>query len=111
MSTLDPGVSPSSPSGFHIMMPPSCVRYLVDDEGVSFEASIRFLAWGAVSTWITVFTEGAGTAIDMSGPGNDRGEGPAVIGAIVFTVFALLAGAAAAVAGYSLAKDRSGSGR
>jgi len=69
-----------------------------------------FLAWGAVSTWITVFTEGAGTAIDVSGPGNDRGEGSALMGAIVFTAFALLAGAAAVVAGYSLAKGRSQGG-
>lgn len=65
-----------------------------------------FLAWGAVTTWITVFTEGAGTAIDTSGPGSGSGESPAIVGAIVFTVFALLAGAAAVVAGYSLAKGR-----
>lgn len=68
-----------------------------------------FLGWGAISTWITVFTEGAGTSIDVSGPGNDRGEGPAIAGAIIFTIFALLAGVAAVVAGYSLAKGRSAS--
>ncbi|MFB8145838.1 hypothetical protein ACFC1W_03735 [Microbacterium sp. NPDC056003] len=65
-----------------------------------------FLAWGAITTWITVFSEGAGTSIDVSGPGNDRGEGPALVGAIVFTLFALLAGAAAVVAGVALAKGR-----
>ena len=65
-----------------------------------------FLAWGAITTWITVFREGAGTSIDVSGPGNDRGEGPALVGAIVFTLFALLAGAAAVVAGVALAKGR-----
>ena len=65
-----------------------------------------FLAWGAISTWITGFSEGAGTSIVVSGPGNDRGEGPALVGAIVFTLFALLAGAAAVVAGVALAKGR-----
>lgn len=63
-----------------------------------------FLAWGAVSTWITVFTDGAGTSVPTSGPGSDSGETPAVVGAIVFTIFALLAGAAAIVSGYALVK-------
>lgn len=65
-----------------------------------------FLGWGAVSTWATVFAEGAGTAVPTSGPGSDSGETPAIVGAIVFTIFALLAGAAAVVAGYSLAARR-----
>jgi hypothetical protein len=65
-----------------------------------------FLAWGAVDAWITVFTEGAGTPLPTSGPGGDRGEGPAIVGAIMFTVFALMCGAAAVIAGYLLVKDR-----
>ncbi len=65
-----------------------------------------FLGWGAVTTWITVFTEGAGTSVSTSGPGSGSGESPAIVGAIVFTIFALLAGAAALVAGSALAKER-----
>lgn len=68
-----------------------------------------FLAWGAVATWVTVFTDGSGTSIPTSGHGGgDRGEGPAIVGAIIFTVFALMCGAAAFVAGRSLVRDRRG---
>jgi hypothetical protein len=70
-----------------------------------------FLGWGAISTWITVFTEGADTSVGTSGPGSGSGEAPAIVGAIVFTIFALLAGAAAVVAGYALAKRRSDAAR
>ncbi|GAB3603736.1 hypothetical protein [Microbacterium aureliae] len=55
-----------------------------------------FLGWGAVSSWITVFAEGAGTAVDTSGRGTGSGETPAIVAAIIFTVFALLAAGAVA---------------
>jgi hypothetical protein len=68
---------------------------------------VVFLGWGAVSTWITVFREGPYTQIPTSGRGGgDRGEGPAIVGAITFTLFALASGAVAALAAASLARER-----
>ena len=66
-----------------------------------------FLGWGAVSTWVTVFAEGPSTPIPTSGHGgDDRGEGPAIVGAIVFTVFALLSAAAVVVSARAIAEVR-----
>lgn len=65
-----------------------------------------FLGWGAVQAWITVFAEGAGTAVDTSTRSGRSGEAPAIVGALVFTFFALFAGAAAVVGGMGIARAR-----
>lgn len=76
--------------------------------GLLIIGTLLFLAlgWGAVQTWITVFAEGPAAMIDTSSRGGRSGEGPAIVGALLFTLFALLSGVAGVVGGRDIIRVR-----
>ncbi|MDT0185085.1 hypothetical protein Q9S36_33380 [Microbacterium sp. ARD31] len=65
-----------------------------------------FLGWGAISSWVTVFTVGPDAPLSASGRGTGEGETTALVGAIVFTVFALLSAGAVLASAYVLRRRR-----
>lgn len=65
-----------------------------------------FLGWAAISSWVTVFSEGASEVVDSNRIGGQSAETPALAAAITATAFALLSALAAVVAGVDLARRR-----
>lgn len=64
------------------------------------------LGWAAVASWITVFTEGAGSGVATTGFSGRDNESPAIIAALFSTVFSLTGAAAVVVVVVDLVKRR-----